>query len=125
MTNEGLKYVVLNTIAEAYADENSDLEGIGEVDLLQEFVTVVGNNYRIHLDEPWRIRIQSGSMMGYGYDFFELGPNGESAAETFETAVEATRRVSGDSQKGEGVGLERYISHKVIDNRYGVYVTSF
>jgi len=115
--NKDLADTVLKVMA-SYLIENDPsfkLMCDGELEFGKGIIDGLGE---ANVDEQYKFRFHFSRLIGYGYDFKEKTPEGGSSQEVFERAVSNTRdRILGDMG-------ENLLEDKVVDERYGIYITS-
>lgn len=116
--NEELSAAVMHAIARALLKEDDTTFKAVCNDDEEQGVSVVEYAGQTMVDTPHKVRHHFSSVIGYGYDFAQNDEDGAPAKETYERAVNATRaRLFGDNG-------ETLLSDEVVDDRFGLYVTS-
>lgn len=78
---------------------------------------IIKDTGEVKVDLLHKIRIHLARMIGYGYDFTKMADDGKPARETYERAVEVTKKVSGEP------AFERFLAEGISGNKFGWYLT--
>ena len=72
---------------------------------------------KVLIDKDYKIRIHFSSIISYGYDFNEKSDEGSPSKTIYNKAVKNTKTY------GSKPNMETLIGDKIIDNRFGWYLT--
>ena len=114
--NEELGRMVLSEIVGYLNNNDSSFKMLtdGDRDL---GVGLLEDRVEVRINESYKVRIHTGNLIGYGYDFTKRDDDGRPAQKIYERAVENTAKLRGQR------GFETLVESGVIEKRFVWYLT--